>query len=64
LMSRPRAPLDTLENYGVFNLRHGLNASLGFAPEDRAERARNQTIALRAGAEFVEMFVDAPCEPR
>jgi bifunctional enzyme CysN/CysC len=79
------------------NLRHGLNANLGFAPEDRAEnirrvsevaklmadagtvvitsfispyradRARARTIALQAGAEFVEIFVDAPlavCEQR
>ena len=72
------------------NLRHGLNANLGFAPEDRAEnirrvsevaklmadagtvvitsfispyradRTRARTIALQAGAEFVEIFVDAP----
>jgi len=79
------------------NLRHGLNANLGFSPEDRAEnirrvsevaklmadagtvvitsfispyradRARARTIALQAGAEFVEIFVDAPlavCERR
>jgi bifunctional enzyme CysN/CysC len=79
------------------NLRHGLNANLGFAPEDRAEnirrvsevaklmadagtvvitsfispyrndRARARAIALHAGAEFVEIFVDAPlavCEQR
>lgn len=79
------------------NLRHGLNANLGFAPEDRAEnirrvsevaklmadagtvvitafispyradRARARSIALQAGAEFVEVFVDAPlavCEQR
>jgi bifunctional enzyme CysN/CysC len=79
------------------NLRHGLNANLGFAPEDRAEnirrvsevaklmadagtvvitsfispyradRARARAIALQAGAEFVEVFVDAPlavCERR
>jgi bifunctional enzyme CysN/CysC len=79
------------------NLRHGLNANLGFAPEDRAEnirrvsevaklmadagtvvitsfispyradRARARSIALQAGAEFVEIFVDAPlavCEQR
>jgi adenylyl-sulfate kinase len=79
------------------NLRHGLNANLGFAPEDRAEnirrvsevaklmadagtvvitsfispyradRARARSIALQAGAEFVEIFVDAPlavCEER
>jgi bifunctional enzyme CysN/CysC len=79
------------------NLRHGLNANLGFAPEDRAEnirrvsevaklmadagavvitsfispyradRARARAIALQAGAEFVEVFVDAPlavCEQR
>jgi bifunctional enzyme CysN/CysC len=79
------------------NLRHGLNANLGFAPDDRAEnirrvsevaklmadagtvvitsfispyrsdRARARTIALQAGAEFVEIFVDAPlavCEQR
>jgi bifunctional enzyme CysN/CysC len=79
------------------NLRHGLNANLGFAPEDRAEnirrvsevaklmadagavvitsfispyradRARARTIALQAGAEFVEIFVCAPlavCEQR
>jgi bifunctional enzyme CysN/CysC len=79
------------------NLRHGLNANLGFAPEDRAEnirrvsevaklmadagtvvitsfispyradRARARAIALQAGAEFVEIFVDAPlaiCEER
>jgi bifunctional enzyme CysN/CysC len=79
------------------NLRHGLNANLGFAPEDRAEnirrvsevaklmadagavvitsfispyradRARARTIALQAGAEFGEIFVDAPlavCERR
>jgi bifunctional enzyme CysN/CysC len=79
------------------NLRHGLNANLGFAPEDRAEnirrvsevaklmadagtvvitsfispyrndRARARAIALQAGAEFVEIFVDAPlavCEQR
>jgi len=79
------------------NLRHGLNANLGFAPEDRAEnirrvsevaklmadagtvvitsfispyradRARARSIALQAGAEFVEIFVDAPlavCEGR
>jgi bifunctional enzyme CysN/CysC len=79
------------------NLRHGLNANLGFAPDDRAEnirrvsevaklmadagtvvitsfispyradRARARSIALQAGAEFVEIFVDAPlavCEQR
>lgn len=79
------------------NLRHGLNANLGFAPEDRtenirrvsevaklmadagtvvitsfispyrADRARARAIALQAGAEFVEIFVDAPlavCEQR
>jgi bifunctional enzyme CysN/CysC len=79
------------------NLRHGLNANLGFAPADRAEnirrvsevaklmadagtvvitsfispyradRARARAIALQAGAEFVEIFVDAPlavCEQR
>jgi bifunctional enzyme CysN/CysC len=79
------------------NLRHGLNANLGFAPEDRAEnirrvsevaklmadagtvvitsfispyrndRMRARAIALQAGAEFVEIFVDAPlavCEKR
>ena len=79
------------------NLRHGLNANLGFAPEDRAEnirrvsevaklmadagtvvitsfispyradRTRARAIALQAGAEFVEIFVDAPlavCEQR
>jgi bifunctional enzyme CysN/CysC len=79
------------------NLRHGLNANLGFAPEDRAEnirrvsevaklmadagtvvitsfispyrndRARARAIALQAGAEFVEIFVNAPlavCEQR
>jgi bifunctional enzyme CysN/CysC len=79
------------------NLRHGLNANLGFAPEDRAEnirrvsevaklmadagtvvitsfispyradRARARSIALQAGAEFVEIFVNAPltvCEQR
>lgn len=79
------------------NLRHGLNANLGFAPEDRAEnirraaevaklmadagtvvitsfispyridRARARAVALQAGAEFVEIFVDAPlavCEER
>jgi bifunctional enzyme CysN/CysC len=79
------------------NLRHGLNANLGFAPEDRtenirrvaevaklmadagtvvitsfispyrADRARARAIALQAGAEFVEVFVDAPlavCEQR
>jgi bifunctional enzyme CysN/CysC len=79
------------------NLRHGLNANLGFAPEDRAEnirrvsevaklmadagtvvitsfispyradRARARAIALQAGAEFVEIFVNAPltvCEER
>lgn len=79
------------------NLRHGLNANLGFAPEDRAEnirrvsevaklmadagtvvitsfispyradRAGARRIALQAGAEFVEIFVDAPlaiCEAR
>jgi bifunctional enzyme CysN/CysC len=79
------------------NLRHGLNANLGFAPEDRAEnirrvsevaklmadagtvvitsfispyradRARARAIALQAGADFVEIFVDAPlaiCEQR
>jgi bifunctional enzyme CysN/CysC len=79
------------------NLRHGLNANLGFAPDDRAEnirrvsevaklmadagivvitsfispyrndRARARAIALQAGAEFVEIFVDAPlavCEQR
>jgi adenylylsulfate kinase len=79
------------------NLRHGLNANLGFAPEDRAEnirrvsevaklmadagtvvitsfispyradRAGARRIALQAGAEFVEIFVDAPlavCEQR
>jgi bifunctional enzyme CysN/CysC len=74
------------------NLRHGLNANLGFAPEDRAEnirrvaevaklmadagtvvitsfispyradRARARSIALQSGAEFVEIFVDAPLE--
>ncbi|MEN3369801.1 MAG: bifunctional enzyme CysN/CysC [Verrucomicrobiota bacterium] len=79
------------------NLRHGLNANLGFTPEDRAEnirrvaevaklmadagvvvitafispyradRTRARAIALQAGAEFVEVFVDAPlavCEAR
>ena len=79
------------------NLRHGLNANLGFAPEERAEnirrvsevaklmadagtvvitsfispyradRTRARAIALQAGAEFVEIFVDAPlavCEQR
>jgi bifunctional enzyme CysN/CysC len=79
------------------NLRHGLNANLAFAPEDRAEnirrvsevaklmadagtvvitsfispyradRSRARAIALQAGAEFVEIFVDAPlavCEQR
>jgi adenylyl-sulfate kinase len=79
------------------NLRHGLNANLGFAPEDRAEnirrvsevaklmadagtvvitsfispyradRTRARAIALQVGAEFVEIFVDAPlavCERR
>jgi bifunctional enzyme CysN/CysC len=79
------------------NLRHGLNANLGFAPEDRTEnirrvsevaklmadagiivitsfispyrsdRARARSIALQSGAEFVEIFVDAPvavCEQR
>ncbi|HEX8078010.1 MAG TPA: adenylyl-sulfate kinase [Chthoniobacterales bacterium] len=79
------------------NLRHGLNANLGFAPEDRAEnirrvsevaklmadagivvitsfispyradRTRARAIALQAGADFVEVFVDAPlsvCEER
>jgi bifunctional enzyme CysN/CysC len=79
------------------NLRHGLNANLGFAPEDRAEnirrvaevaklmadagtvvvtsfispyradRARARAIVLQAGAEFVEIFVNAPlavCEQR
>jgi len=79
------------------NLRHGLNANLGFAPEDReenirrvsevaklmadagtvvimsfispyrADRARARSIALQAGTEFVEIFVDAPlavCEQR
>ena len=79
------------------NLRHGLNANLGFAPEDRAEnirrvsevaklmadagiivvtsfispyradRTRARAIALQAGAEFIEIFVDAPlavCERR
>ena len=79
------------------NLRHGLNANLGFTPEDRAEnirrasevaklmadagtvvitsfispyridRTRARQIALQAGAEFVEIFVDAPlavCEER
>jgi bifunctional enzyme CysN/CysC len=79
------------------NLRHGLNANLGFSPDDRAEnirrvsevaklmadagtvvitsfispyradRARARAIALQAGAEFVEIFVDAPlaiCEER
>jgi bifunctional enzyme CysN/CysC len=79
------------------NLRHGLNANLGFTPDDRAEnirrvaevaklmadagtvvitsfispyrkdRARARAIALQAGAEFVEIFVDAPlsiCEKR
>jgi bifunctional enzyme CysN/CysC len=79
------------------NLRHGLNANLGFAPEDRAEnirrvsevaklmadagavvitsfispyradRTRARAVALQAGAEFVEIFVDAPlaiCEQR
>jgi bifunctional enzyme CysN/CysC len=79
------------------NLRHGLNANLGFAPEDRAEnirrvsevaklmadagtvvitsfispyradRDRARVIVLQAGAEFVEIFVDAPlavCEAR
>ncbi len=79
------------------NLRHGLNANLGFSPEDRAEnirrvgevaklmadagivvitsfispyradRTRARAIALQAGAEFVEVFVDAPlsvCEGR
>jgi bifunctional enzyme CysN/CysC len=79
------------------NLRHGLNANLGFSPEDRAEnirrvsevaklmadagtvvitsfispyradRTRARAIALQAGAEFVEIFVEAPlavCEQR
>lgn len=79
------------------NLRHGLNANLGFAPDDRvenirrvsevaklmadagiivvtsfispyrADRARARAIAMQAGAEFVEIFVDAPlavCEER
>jgi bifunctional enzyme CysN/CysC len=79
------------------NLRHGLNANLGFAPEDRAEnirrvsevaklmadagtvvitsfispyradRTRARAIVLQAGAEFVEVFVNAPlavCEQR
>lgn len=79
------------------NLRHGLNANLGFSPDDRAEnirrvsevaklmanagtvvitsfispyradRTRARAIALQAGAEFVEIFVDAPlavCEER
>ncbi len=74
------------------NLRHGLNANLGFTPEDRTEnirrvsevaklmadagiivitsfispyrsdRGRARSIALQAGAEFVEVFVDAPVE--
>ena len=79
------------------NVRHGLNADLGFTPSDRAEnirrvsevaklmadagtvvitsfispyradRARARAIVLQAGAEFVEIFVDAPlavCESR
>ena len=89
---------ETIPDAGVGdNLRHGLNANLGFAPEERAEnirrvsevaklmadagtvvitsfispyradRTRARAIALQAGAEFVEIFVDAPlavCEQR
>jgi adenylylsulfate kinase len=79
------------------NIRHGLNANLGFSPEDRVEnirrvaevaklmadaglivltafispyrddRRRAREIALEAGGDFIEVFVDAPlnvCEER
>ncbi len=79
------------------NVRHGLNANLGFSPEDReenirrvaevakllsdagvvvvtafispyrADRRRAREIALEAGGEFFEVFVNAPlavCEQR
>ncbi|RYD85219.1 MAG: adenylyl-sulfate kinase [Verrucomicrobiaceae bacterium] len=79
------------------NIRHGLNANLGFSPEDREEnirrvaevaklmadaglivvtafispyrddRRRAREIALEAGGDFIEVFVDAPlavCEER
>jgi len=79
------------------NVRHGLNANLGFSPEDRvenirrvaevaklmadagivvitafispyrADRQRAREIALQSGADFIEVFVDAPiavCEQR
>jgi bifunctional enzyme CysN/CysC len=74
------------------NIRHGLNANLGFSPEDRvenirrvaevaklmadaglvavtafispyrADRRRAREIALEAGCEFIEVFVNAPLE--
>ncbi len=79
------------------NIRHGLNANLGFSPEDRVEnirrvaevaklmadaglvvitafispyrgdRRRAREIALEAGGDFIEVFVNAPldvCEER
>lgn len=79
------------------NVRQGLNANLGFSPEDRVEnirrvsevaklmadsgcvvvtafispyrqdRRRAREVALEGGAEFIEVFVDAPlqvCEQR
>lgn len=79
------------------NVRHGLNANLGFSPQDReenirrvaevaklmadagliaitafispykADRSRAREIALQAGGDFVEVFIDAPlavCEER
>lgn len=79
------------------NIRHGLNANLGFSPEDRAEnirriaevgrlmadsgalvltafispyrvdRSRAREVALEAGCEFFEIYVNAPlqvCEER
>ena len=74
------------------NIRHGLNANLGFSPEDRVEnirrvaevaklmadaglvvitafispyrgdRRRAREIALEAGGDFIEVFVNAPLE--
>jgi adenylyl-sulfate kinase len=74
------------------NIRHGLNANLGFSPEDReenirrvaevaklmadsghiaitafispyrADRIRAREIALEGGADFVEIYVNAPLE--
>lgn len=74
------------------NIRHGLNANLGFSPEDReenirrvaevaklmadaglvvitafispylADRQRAREIALQAGGDFIEVFVNAPLE--